>query len=110
MNPLEKQMLKQMIFWTVLGIGISYGINFVLFSFLGDAAFPWNLIVILAVFLLVGRWLIKKQLRKSGFGLSGFGQDKTSLSYECRSCYTSYKGNKCPKCGSTGGRAVFRDG
>jgi hypothetical protein len=99
-----------MLIWTVVGIGISYGVNVGMYMWLGDAAFPWNLIVVVVLFLAISWFYIKRQMKKLPPGASFLGgpSDKSSeLRYECSKCGFRYKGMKCPRCGNNGGRAVF---
>jgi hypothetical protein len=110
MNPIEKDMMRRMIVWTFIGIGLSWGINFIMFAFFGDAAFPWNLILIIAIFLALGWAYGRRQLKKLG-ATGGYGNPFTgsnTLHYDCIKCGTTFKGNYCPKCGNRGGRAVFK--
>lgn len=103
MNP-EANFMKIMMLWIGISLAISMGVNFVMFTFLGDAAFPWNLVVIIGVFLLLARWMARKQISMLKGGL---GFDATKLSYVCSSCSAIYKGSECPRCGRRGGSVSF---
>lgn len=105
MNKIEKNALKLMIIFTLIGVGISYGINVALFSLLGDAAFPLNLIIIVSAFLVMGFFFNRRQLKK--IGALGSQNQTSSMFYECLECHITYKGEKCWRCGSRGGKAVF---
>lgn len=110
MNNLEKQMMKRMIIWTAAGIALSYAINVGMYLWLGDAAFPWNILLLVGIFLLIGYVYMKRQIRKLPPGASFLGtseKDSSSLKYECPTCGVVYKGKQCPRCGNKGGRAIF---
>lgn len=110
MRDIEKRIMKQMIFWLALGVGISLCVNFIMFGALGDAAFPWNLVVQMGVAVLLLYIMMRRQLsRMHGSGGAGIGLfgNSSELRYRCRQCGTVYKGSKCKACGSKGGIAFF---
>lgn len=111
-NVMNKAM-KKMFFWLIIGIGISFGVNFGMFMLLGDAAFPWNIIVLVGIFMLLGYLVQKRELKKVGAwkdkpkGSGWFRSKSGGRGYTCYNCGETYKGDRCPKCGARGGRMQF---
>lgn len=106
MSP-ENHAMKVMAIWIGVSLAISMLVNFLMFTFLGEAAFPWNLVIIVGLFLFLARWVARRQLSGKGFGFGMQGFDKAKLTYVCNSCSQIYKGDVCPRCGFKGGQAAF---
>jgi len=105
MRDIEKQGIKRLIIWTFAGLGISIAINYGLFFLLGDAAFPWNFVIMIGFFLGFGIWYQRRQFKK--MGMLGGNDMPANFALQCLSCGTTFKGRNCPKCGSLGGKTVF---
>lgn len=103
MNKIEKEAMKRMILWTAIGIAISMAINFGMFALLGDAAFPWNIVVLVLAFLGIGFWYQRRMFKKMGI----VGNETSKIEYECLDCHVTYKGDRCWRCGKRGGKAIF---
>lgn len=115
MSGFERKILLQQLMWIGGGLALSVAINFGMFALLGDAAFPWNIIVLVFVFLAIGYTVQKRAMKRmgmigdsgSGFSLFGGLKKATGSKYQCYKCSQLYRGNFCPKCGAKGGKIQF---
>ena len=103
MDDIEKKAFKYNMLMLGVSLAISFSISFGMYAILGDAAFPWNLIVTIGVFIALTFFVQRRQFRKMGLLGSGIGKK----SYTCYQCGTTHKMNACPKCGARGGRINF---
>ena len=90
----NKQFVLQQLMWIAIYFAISLAISIII-------PFPYSLIAIIGVVLLLSFYVRKRMMRKMGFGmgnLSMFGSG--SINYYCMSCGTKHNEIACPKCGS----------
>jgi len=99
-------MLLRQLMWITISVVVSVSINFGMYYALGDAAFPWNFVVIIGLFLLIGFMAQRRAMKKMGMLPGKAGKTQ----YQCFKCGEFYKGNVCPKCGARGGKMVFSGG
>lgn len=112
MNGLEKRMLLMNLVFIGVGLGISLAVNLVMFALLGDRAFPWNLGVMVVIYLVFGMAIQRRMIRRANSGqkASFFSLPKPEVNkYRCSNCGKSYKGDKCPDCGFHGGSVIFSE-
>ena len=92
----NKQFLLQQLMWIAIYFAISLAISIIV-------PFPFSLIAIIGVVLLLSFYVRKRMMRKMGFGMgnfSMFGSGSGSINYYCMSCGTKHNEVACPKCGS----------
>ena len=113
-DTMRKLMLRQFI-WIIAGLGMSFAISMGLWYAFGDAAFPWNIVILVGLFMGIGYVIQKRQLKKMGITpdkpstsagrKSWFSKaTKRGKEYTCFGCGTVHRMDKCPKCGSRGGK------
>ena len=87
-------------------IGLYFGIGFILISLL---RFPYDLISIIVLFIIINLWRVRKLMKKYGgvggikdmLGTISSGNDQQRpLKYYCMNCGNENKEVACPNCGS----------
>lgn len=110
-DDIMRRSMKRMVIWLGIGVALSMSINFGLFYMFGDAAFPWNIFLLVGVFMLMAYMIQKRELKKAGFSRDkksgGWFSGVKGKGYTCYNCATKHKGDRCPNCGARGGRMSF---
>lgn len=92
----NKQFFGQVMLWLLISLGISLAISMIV-------PFPFSLIVIIAVFILLNFYMRNRMMKRMGMGSGGmFGSSMfgSSINYYCMNCGTKHNEASCPKCGS----------
>lgn len=111
---MRKFMLRQFLFIGV-GLAISFSVSIGMWYLMGDAAFPWNILIIVVLFMAMGYFVQKRQMKSAGIwkndgpkkGSGWLSKKIVGRKYTCYNCGTDYKGDRCPNCGARGGRMQF---
>ena len=99
MNDNNKQFLSQQLMWIAIYFTISLVISLLV-------PFPFSLIAIVGIVLLLSFYIRKRQLQRIGsFNYSIVGSKL--LNYYCMSCGTKHRQIACPSCGSKMKKAEF---
>jgi|SRR5919199_6693174 hypothetical protein len=90
----NKQFFFQQLMWIAIYFAISLAISIII-------PFPFSLIAIIGVVLLLSFYVRKRMMRRMGFGMGNFSMfGSNSVNYYCMSCGTKHNDVACPKCGS----------
>jgi hypothetical protein len=81
--------------WIAIYFAISLAISIII-------PFPFSLVAIIGVVLLLSFYVRKRMMRRMGFGMGNFSMfgSASSVNYYCMSCGTKHNEVACPKCGS----------
>jgi hypothetical protein len=97
--------LKPILKTSLLFIGASFGINFIVVYFFGFiAAFIVNTVFFVGIMFYIR---IKRLGAQRPLGRSYYGNEGIRLRYMCLSCEAEMKGLKCSKCGSKMKKPLF---
>jgi hypothetical protein len=97
-----KGFLFTQLVWIGISLVISFAVNIGMWLLLGDAAFPWNILVVVTVFIGFGYFMRARAMKKMNDG-------SKHIRYVCNKCGTDYGGTLCPQCGNRGGMVYFDD-
>ena len=101
MDSGTKRFLVQQLMWIGVSFAISIAISLVV-------PFPYSLPVIIGLFIMVGYYVRKRQLRAGGGGIFGpMQQYGGGVDYYCMACGAKHNQAACPRCGSRMKKAGF---
>ncbi|HKG29908.1 MAG TPA: hypothetical protein VKA91_01450 [Nitrososphaeraceae archaeon] len=90
----NRQFLLQQLMWIAIYFAISLAISIII-------PFPFSLVAIIGVVLLLSFYVRKRMMKRVGFGMGNFSMfGSSSINYYCMSCGTKHNEVACPKCGS----------
>lgn len=101
-DDIMRKSMKKTIFWLMVSLAIAMAVNFIGYYLFGDAAFPWTIVALVGIFILMSYAIQRRELQKAGLLPS-----KSGKGYSCHNCGSQYKGDHCPNCGTRGGKMKF---